>query len=274
MTDLVKESREGAVLRLTLNRPQKKNALTGEMYGALLAAFDAASADDATAVILIEGEGGAFTAGNDIGDFLAGAQTAFRDGDVSPGGKFIRALARFEKPIVAAVEGQAVGIGTTLCFHCDLVYAAPNARFLMPFVNLGLVPEAGSSMLAPMRFGRARAAEMLLLAEPFGAETAREIGFVNAIVPAAELRAHALAKAQALAAKPRAALLATRKLLRGDSEPLYAHMEAELVEFARALRSPEAKAAFMSFLEKPKACDFAARFIFGTRSPVVHAAVI
>jgi enoyl-CoA hydratase/carnithine racemase len=250
MTDLVLESREGAVLRLTLNRPNKKNALTGEMYGALLAAFDAASGDDSLAAILLEGEGGVFTAGNDIGDFLAGAQTAARDGEVSPGGRFIRALARFEKPIVAAIEGQAVGIGTTLCFHCDLVYAAPNARFLMPFVNLGLVPEAGSSMLAPMRFGHARAAELLLLAEPFGAETAREIGLVNAILPAEQLRAHALAKARALAAKPRAALLATRKLMRGDGRALHAHMEAELAEFARALRSPEAKAAFVSFLEK------------------------
>jgi enoyl-CoA hydratase/carnithine racemase len=165
----------------------------------------------------------------------------------------IRTLARFEKPLVAAIEGQAVGIGTTLCFHCDLVYAAPSARFLMPFVNLGLVPEAGSSMLAPMRFGRARAAELLLLAEPFDAETAREIGLVNAIVPAEELRAHALSKARALAAKPRAALLATRRLMRGESEALYAHMEAELGEFSRALRSPEAKAAFTAFLEKPKA---------------------
>lgn len=252
MTDLVHIHREGAVLCLTLNRPQKKNALTGEMYQALLAAFETASADDGVAALLISGEGGVFTAGNDIGDFLAGAQSAARPADPSPGGKFIRALARFEKPIVAAIEGQAVGIGTTLCFHCDLIYAAPDARFLMPFVNLGLVPEAGSSMLAPMRFGRARAAEFLLLAEPFGAETAREIGLINAVVPARDLRAHALAKAQALAAKPRAALLATRKLMRGDCEALYAHMEAELAEFWRALRSPDAKAAFLSFLEKAK----------------------
>jgi enoyl-CoA hydratase/carnithine racemase len=252
MTDLVRTHREGAVLSVTLNRPQKKNALTGEMYEALLAAFEAASADHGIAAILLGGEGGVFTAGNDIGDFLAGAQSAAKEDAPTPAGRFIRALSRFEKPLVAAIEGQAVGIGTTLCFHCDLVYAAPNARFLMPFVNLGLVPEAGSSLLAPMRFGRARAAEFLLLGEPFDATTAREIGLVNAIVPADQLRAHALGKAQALAAKPRVAMLATRRLMRGDSEALYAHMESELGEFWRALRSPEAKAAFTAFLEKSR----------------------
>src|ERR1700678_2676947 len=204
MTDLVRIHRDGAVLGVTLNRPQKKNALTSEMYEALLGAFESAAGDEGVGALLLAGEGGVFTAGNDIGDFLAGAQSAAKKSLSTPGGRFIRALSRFEKPLVAAIEGQAVGIGTTLCFHCDLVYAAPNARFLMPFVNLGLVPEAGSSMLAPMRFGRARAAEMLLLAEPFGAETARELGLVNAVVPPEQLYAHALEKARALAAKPRA----------------------------------------------------------------------
>jgi enoyl-CoA hydratase/carnithine racemase len=253
MTDLVSTHRDGGVVCVTLNRPQKKNALTGEMYEALLAAFETASGDEGVGALLLSGEGGAFTAGNDIGDFLVSAQSAAKESASTPASRLIRALARFAKPLVAAIEGQAVGIGTTLCFHCDLVYAAPSARFLMPFVNLGLVPEAGSSMLAPMRFGRARAAEFLLLGEPFDAETAREIGLVNAIVPAEELRAHALAKARALAAKPRAALLATRRLMRGESEALYAHMEEELGEFWHALRSPEAKAAFTAFLEKPKA---------------------
>ena len=251
MTDLVSTRREGAVLRVALNRPLKKNALTGEMYEALIAAFAAASADEGVAALLLAGEGGVFTAGNDIGDFLASAQSAESESVSSPATRFIRALARFDKPLVAAVEGQAVGIGTTLCFHCDLVYAAPSARFLMPFVNLGIVPEAGSSMLAPIRFGRARAAEMLLLAEPFGAEKAREYGLVNAVIPADQLHAHALEKAQALAAKPRAALLATRRLMRGDAEALYAHMEVENDEFRRAMRSPEAKAAFRAFLERP-----------------------
>ena len=139
MTEHVKIKRHGAVLAAILNRPDKKNALTGEMYEALSLALATASADASLAVVLFAGEGGVFTAGNDILDFATQAQAAGGVED-SPGGKFIRALARFDKPLVAAVEGQAVGIGTTLCFHCDLVYAAPNARFLMPFVNLGLVP--------------------------------------------------------------------------------------------------------------------------------------
>ena len=251
MTEHVKIERHGAVLAAILNRPDKKNALTGEMYEALSLALATASADATLAVVLFAGEGGVFTAGNDIADFATAAQNPSGVED-SPGGKFIRALARFEKPMIAAVEGNAVGIGTTLCFHCDLVYAAPSARFRMPFVDLGLVPEAGASMLAPLRFGAAKAAEFLLLGDAFDAETARQIGFVNALAPAEGLRALAMEKAQALAAKPRAAMLATRRLLRGDREPLYAHMEAELEAFAAAVRSPEARKAFMAFLGKGK----------------------
>ncbi len=250
MTDLVKVAAEAGVLCVTLNRPQKKNALTGEMYFALRDALTTASAEESIAAVLICGEGGVFTAGNDIGDFLAGAQGA--SAEASPGSVFIRAIARFDKPVVAAVEGPAVGIGTTLCLHCDLIYAAPSARFAMPFVNLGLVPEAGASLLAPARFGRSVSAEMLLLGETFDAARAHEIGLVNAVIPAEELRAYAMSKARALAAKPRAALLATRRLMRGDREPLYAHMETELADFARAVRSPEAKAAFTSFLAKSR----------------------
>jgi enoyl-CoA hydratase/carnithine racemase len=190
-----------------------------------------------------------FTAGNDIADFVKAAQAPAGD---RGGTRFIRALARFDKPLVAAVDGAAVGIGTTLCLHADLVYASPTARFRMPFVDLGLVPEAGSSLLVPARFGPARAAEFLLLGEAFDAKRAEEIGFVNAILAAEELRAYALAKAQALASKPRAALLATRKLMRGDREPLYARMEQELEVFGQAIRSPEAAAAFAAFLNKAK----------------------
>jgi enoyl-CoA hydratase/carnithine racemase len=251
MTDLVKIERQGAVLTAILNRPDKKNALTGEMYAALSGALATASGDPDIAVVLFAGAGGVFTAGNDIVDFATRAQDPSGVED-SPGGKFIRALARFDKPVVAAVEGNAVGIGTTLCFHCDLVYAAPSARFRMPFVDLGLVPEAGASRLAPMRFGPAKAAEYLLLGEAFDAETACEIGFVNAVTPAEYLFALAMEKAQALAAKPRAAMLATRRLLRGDREALYAHMEVELEAFAAAVRSPDARKAFNSFLGKAK----------------------
>ena len=246
-------SSEGGVLVATLNRPEKKNALTGAMYRALREALVAASADAAIGAVLVTGAGGVFCAGNDIGDFLTESRAQGEGARTGPGGEFIRTLARFDKPLIAAVEGPAVGIGTTLCLHCDLVYAAPSARFAMPFVNLGLVPEAGSSMLVPRRFGIGVASELLLLGEAIDARRAREIGLVNEVVEPEALKAHALAKAKALAAKPRAALLATRKLMRGDAEALYAHMEEELVAFARALKSPEARAAFEAFAGRAKA---------------------
>ena len=251
MSEFVKVERDGAVLVVTLARPEKKNALTGAMYEKLIAAFVAASDDDAVGALVIEGSGGVFCAGNDIGDFIA---YAIAPGGASqlPGMRFIYALARFAKPLVAAVDGAAVGIGATLCLHCDLVYASPNARFHMPFVDLGLAPEAGSSLLLPQRFGRARAAEYLMLCEPFDAETARGGGLVNAVVDAAGLRAYALDKARALAAKPRQALLATRRLLRGDEAALIARMDDEAKAFVAALKSPEARAAFMSFMSRAK----------------------
>ena len=152
MSNLIRIERDGAVLIATINRPEKKNALTGEMYEALNQALATASAEDGISVAMIAGAGGVFSAGNDINDFAMRAM-AGGEGAASPGATFIRALARFEKPLVAAVDGLAVGIGTTLCFHCDLVYASPNALFKMPFVDLGIVPEAGSSYLAPRRFG-------------------------------------------------------------------------------------------------------------------------
>ena len=198
---------------------------------------------------MLSGKGGVFTAGNDIADFLAVAARGTGD---FPAWRFVSKLAEFEKPLIAAIDGLAIGVGTTLCFHCDLVYAAPAARFQMPFVNLGLVPEAGSSLLAPQRFGRAKAAEFLLLAEPFGADEALELGLVNAVLPQAELMAHAMGRAAALAAKPRAALLATRRLMRGDPEALKARMAEEMHAFSAALKSPEAHAAFQAFLSAPR----------------------
>ena len=249
MSDLVEQRREGAVVSLILARPEKKNALTGAMYEALCAAFAEAGKDDSVGAILMSGKGGVFTAGNDLGDFLAFAASD----EPFPATRFVQALATCQKPLVAAIEGPAVGIGTTLCFHCDLVYAAPSARFQMPFVNLGLVPEAGSSLLAPLRFGMAKASEFLLLGEAFDAAEASRLGLVNAVVEAEGLYAHALAKAQALAAKPRAALMATRKLLRGDPALLQARIAEENRAFTEALRSPEARAAFSAFLQKSKA---------------------
>ena len=185
MTHGIEVRRDGAVVSAAFDRPEKKNAITSAMYEALIETFDQAERDPDVGALVLSGNGGVFTAGNDIGDFLAAATGAAgsRDMHEAPAWRFISRLARFEKPLVAAVRGLAVGVGTTLCFHCDLVYASPDARFHMPFVNLGLVPEAGSSLLAPLRFGRARASEFLLLAEPFDAETARELGLVNALLP-------------------------------------------------------------------------------------------
>ena len=242
-------AREGAVLSAAFARPQKKNAITGAMYEALIEALEAAERDPDVGAFMLSGKGGVFTAGNDIADFLAVAARGTGD---FPAWRFVSKLAEFEKPLIAAVDGLAIGVGTTLCFHCDLVYASPAARFQMPFVNLGLVPEAGSSLLAPQRFGRAKAAEFLLLAEPFGADEALRLGLVNAVLPQAELMAHAMGRAAELAAKPRAALLATRRLLRGDPEALRARMAEEMHAFSAALKSPEAHAAFQAFLSAPR----------------------
>lgn len=241
----IEVAREGAVMSAAFARPQKKNAITGAMYEALIEAFETAERDVSVGALVLSGKGGVFTAGNDIGDFLIHAS---REGGDFPAWRFVSKLASFEKPLIAAVEGLAIGVGTTLCFHCDLVYAAPAARFQMPFVNLGLVPEAGSSLLVPQRFGRAKAAEFLLLAEPFGADEALHLGLVNAVVPQAELLAHAMSKAAELAAKPRVALLATRRLMRGDPEALRARMAEEMHAFSAALKSPQAHAAFQAFL--------------------------
>ncbi len=245
----IEVAREGAVMSAAFARPQKKNAITGAMYEALIEAFEAAERDPDVGALVLSGKGGVFTAGNDIADFLAVAARGTGD---FPAWRFVSKLAEFEKPLIAAIDGLAIGVGTTLCFHCDLVYAAPAARFQMPFVNLGLVPEAGSSLLAPQRFGRAKAAEFLLLAEPFGADEALKLGLVNAVLPQAELMGHAMGRAAALAAKPRAALLATRRLLRGDAEALKARMAEEMHAFSAALKSPEAHAAFQAFLSAPR----------------------
>ena len=245
MTQDIEVAREGAVLSAAFARPQKKNAITGAMYDALIEAFETAERDPEIGALVLSGKGGVFTAGNDLGDFLA---VASRESGDFPASRFVRKLAEFEKPLVAAVDGLAIGVGTTLLLHCDLVYATPAARFQMPFVNLGLVPEAGSSLLAPQRFGRAKAAEFLLLAESFSADDALKLGLVNAVLPQGELLAHAMGRAAALAAKPRAALLATRRLMRGDPEALRARMAEEMHAFGAALKSPEARAAFQAFL--------------------------
>jgi enoyl-CoA hydratase/carnithine racemase len=244
-TSDIEVGREGAVMSAAFARPQKKNAITGAMYEALIDAFETANHASDVGALVLSGKGGVFTAGNDLGDFLGMASGEAGD---FPAWRFVSTVAEFEKPLIAAVDGLAIGVGTTLCLHCDLVYASPQARFQTPFVNLGLVPEAGSSLLAPQRFGRAKASEFLLLAESFGADEALRLGLVNAVLPQSELLAHAMERAAALAAKPRAALLATRRLMRGDPEALKAQMAAERHAFSAALKSPEAHAAFQAFL--------------------------
>ena len=240
--------RNGAVLEITLARLDKKNALTGAMYRQLVVALDAAERDETIGAILLKGDGGVFSAGNDIVDFVTGLDS----GEEMPAAAFIRKLALNTTPIVAAVEGLAVGVGCTLLLHCDLIYAAPDARFSLPFVNLALVPEAGSSLLLPQRVGMARASAWLLLGEPFGAQEALDAGLVNAVVPNQELLGVAREKAAVLAGKPRAALAESRRLLRGDPKILLERMEIELEAFAHALKSIEARAALASFLNKRK----------------------
>ncbi len=232
------------VLEIHFARPDKKNALTGAMYRAITAAMADASARADIGAILFAGHGDAFSAGNDLKDFLSGPEggaAAF---------EFINALAVFDKPVVAAVQGLAVGVGTTLLFHCDLVYAAPDACFIMPFVNLGLVPEAGSSLLAPATLGHAKAAAMLLLGEPMDAEAADRAGLLTAIVPADILIDHARSKALALTTKPPQALAHTRRLMKGDPAILASRIEQEAVLFRQTLASAEAKEAFTAFFEK------------------------
>lgn len=234
----------GGIIELHLDRADKKNALTAAMYRTMTAALGEATQRADIDAVLIAGKGDAFCAGNDLKDFLAGpegGQAAF---------EFIRAIAAFEKPVVAAVQGLAVGVGTTMLFHCDLVYAAPDARFVMPFVNLGIVPEAGSSLLAPAIMGHAKAAAMLLLGEPMDAEGADRVGFVTAIVSADQLLAHARAKAAALAAKPPQALAHTRRLMKGDRAPIMARIEEEGRLFQETMQSAEAREAFTAFFEK------------------------
>ena len=245
MTDVL-VSHDGAVLVLTLARPQKKNALTGAMYEALIAAFQSAEQDEDIAVILLRGSGGVFTAGNDIGDFIAHASSP----QTMAAYRFVEKLAVLDVPLVLAIEGPAIGIGTTMLLHCDLAFATADAHFKMPFVDLGLVPEAGSSLLLPQRIGMARASELLLQGKGFSSNRALDLGLINAIVPVQALENHAAREAVALAAKPRSALRAARRLMRGDRAPLLAHIREEAVAFAAALQSGEAQKAFQSFMTK------------------------
>lgn len=236
-----------AVQVIRLVRPEKKNALTGAMYAAMADALECGDADGAIAVHAFFGSNGVFSAGSDINEFLVTARSGALGAEVV---RFLQVLPRLAKPLVAGVDGAAIGIGTTLLLHCDLVYASPEAALATPFLDLGLVPEAGSSLLMPQRMGHVLAFEMLVLGEPFTAERAREVGLVNAIVPAAELEEVTMRAARRLAAKPREALLAARRLLRGDPALVLDRIEEENALFRSRLSSPEAAAAFEAFLER------------------------
>ena len=243
---------EAGVLRLTLDRPAKKNALTNEMYGALADALTEAERDRAVRAVLFEAEGDVFCAGNDIGDFAAAASGA--SGGQLRGFDFIQTLGRAQKPYVAAVQGRAVGIGLTMLLHCDMVFVAEDAQLSVPFVNLALAPEAASSALLPARIGHARAYAMFALGEAVDGKTAAAIGLANAALPRAEVRARAWAAAEALAARPLESLCATKRLMR-DAEAIGALMNREAGVFAERLKSPEAAEAFQAFAER-RAPDF------------------
>lgn len=248
MSSISQELTNG-ILKLGLNRPERKNAITAEMYSGLAEALAGAEADPRVRVILIHGTPGVFTAGNDIQDFLSNPPT----GESSPVFRFLQTISHAAKPIVAAVDGVAVGIGTTLLLHCDLVYASPESKFQLPFVNLGLVPEAASSLLLPQLAGYQRAAELLLLGEMFSAQTAKEMGLVNALISANELMNHAVGVAAKLAEKPAKALRLTKQLMKQNRLPAIAQsMKAEGELFIQQLASLEAKEAFTAFMEKRK----------------------
>jgi enoyl-CoA hydratase/carnithine racemase len=239
---------DAGVMTITFNRLDKKNSITSTMYSAMADAVADAAADASVRVVLFQGHESIFSAGNDIGDFLNQPPTT----QESPVFRFLRGIATFEKPLLAAVAGPAVGIGTTMLFHCDLVYAGDNAAFSMPFVNLGLCPEAASSLLAPRMFGYHRAAEALLMGEPFFAEAAQEVGLVNRVVPPTEVNGYAQAQARKLAAKPLTSLIATKRLMKGDTQAVLQKMDEEGQSFGRMLREPAAKEAFGAFMEKRK----------------------
>lgn len=239
---------EGAVLEVRFNRPEKKNALTQAMYAAVVDAFRRADAEHAIRVVLLTGTGDYFTSGNDIGDFQA---RAGKD-EQTHASPFLDALSSLTKPLVAAVNGSAIGVGTTMIAHADIVVAARSARFMMPFTALGLVPEAASSLLFPRLMGHQRASELLLLNEPIDADTAHNWGLVNRVVDDADLMPMARSLAGRLAALPPTSVQLTKNLIKNGKQDVRGRIDEELVLFRDRLRSPEAAEAFQAFVEKRK----------------------
>ncbi len=249
----IKTAIVNGVATIEIARPEKKNALTVAMYQAMADALDAAGADASVRAVLITGQPGVFTSGNDIEDFMSRPPGQGSEGLDSPVFRFMKALLACDKPVVAAVTGAAIGIGTTLLLHCDLVYVADDARLAMPFVSLGLVPEFAASLLVPQLMGHRRAAEKLLLGDPFTAEQAVECGIANAVLPAAEVVNHARRVAERFNALPPGAVREAKQLLRGPQrEQIEATIRVEGALFAKRLRSPEAMEAFQAFFQKRK----------------------
>ena len=241
------------VATIEIARPEKKNALTVAMYQAMTEALVAAKADPAVRAVLITGQPGVFTSGNDIEDFMTRAPGQGADSMDSPVFKFMHALLDCDKPVVAAVTGAAIGIGTTMLLHCDFVYVSDEARLAMPFVALGLVPEFASSLVVPQLMGHRRAAEKLLLGDPFTPEQAVECGIANAVLPAAEVVNHARRVAERFNALPPGAVREAKQLMRGpQTEVLLKTIRVEAEIFGRRLRSPEAMEAFQAFFQKRK----------------------
>ncbi len=236
------------LLLIRFNRPEKKNAITAAMYGQMTAALEAANTDDTVRAIVFLGTEGCFSAGNDMVDFLAYAVSGSSEPPAAA--LFIKALALAEKPMVSGVDGLAIGIGTTLNLHCDLTVASPRSLFKTPFVDLALVPEAASSLLAPQIMGHQRAFAMLVAGEGFSAQAALEAGLIWKIVEPEEVEAEALKIAAGLAKKPPGALKIARDLVRGPRETVLARMDEELVHFTAQLKSAEARAAFEAFMRR------------------------
>lgn len=248
MTDHVRVDFDAGVLKLTLTRPEKKNALTSAMYDVLTREMTRAEEDSGVRVVLFQGAGDTYTAGSDIAEFAAVASGATPSRNFGAS-TFLMALANATKPFVAAVQGRAVGVGTTMLLHCDVVVVADDAALTTPFVNLALVPEAASSWLLPARVGYARAFAMFALGQPMDGRTAVEVGVATEAVPARDVHARALAIARELATRPLGALRATKQLMR-DASAIRAVMEREGEEFKKRLKSPEAMEAFRAFAEK------------------------
>jgi len=247
MTEHLQIGREGPIQTLRFNRPEKKNALTNAMYRELTKALQDAGPDDTIRASVFLGQPGIFTAGNDLSDFIAASQDSGWEGHAL---NFLFALAESPKPLIAAVDGVAIGIGVTLLMHCDLAFASGRSTFQTPFVNLAAVPEAASSLIAPRLMGHARAFELLVMGEIFSAERAREAGLINHVHAPEEVGPAAMAAAASLASKPQEAVRLSRRLLKGDPAEIKARMKEEVQLFVQCLRSPEAVAVLQAFLQK------------------------